>query len=198
MPPIDKKYACQTERIVSLLPVRVKEHEINNEIWREVTHPENIPQTGADFDLRCSKKDGQWSFLTMPIEIELCRDRFETGQYSVLGIVRRCHRTLKNEFSGYYAGLVFIGLETPARHFEIPLKIYKPGDPDEKAYCKPVRRRRFVFFPAFSRISAGRLTLTNSTTIFAPVANNRTGIAAWAVCRAGIRNLSISDLHSRN
>lgn len=109
------------------LPVKIEAHEAQNKIWREITHLESISDTGAGFYLSREFEAGQLLHLTMPLEKDLRLYDLDAEQYSIWGIIRHCHRTLRNKFSVYHTGVAFIGQHPPAGYHKNPSTIYKPG-----------------------------------------------------------------------
>ncbi len=122
---IAENNARQAERIVLSLPIRVEAHDFQNKIWREISHLESVSNIGAGFYLSRPFEVGQLLCLTMPLEKNLRRYDHDQEQYSVWGIVRHCHRTLKNEFSVYHIGVAFIGQMPPSGYRKNPLTIYQ-------------------------------------------------------------------------
>jgi hypothetical protein len=120
-----EKNGRQNERIAISLPIRVTAHEKNSKVWGEVTHLESVSGNGAGFYLSRAFEVGQLLYLSMPIERDLRKYDFDAEQYAVWGIVRHCHRTLRNKFSVYHLGVAFIGSESPRSYRRNPLTIYK-------------------------------------------------------------------------
>jgi hypothetical protein len=134
MTSIAEKTERHTERIVISLPIRVEAHEVENPPWLEVTHLESVSNIGAGFYLTRSFEVGQLLFLTIPLERDLRRYDHDKDQYSVWGIVRHCHRTLKNNLPVYHVGVAFIGQEPPSGYFENPSTIYQLGEINESGF----------------------------------------------------------------
>ncbi len=125
MTSIAEKNVRQAERVVLSLPIRVEAHDIQNKVWREISHLESVSNIGAGFYLSRLFEVGQLLCLTMPLEKNLRRYDHDQEQYSVWGIVRHCHRTLKNRFSVYHLGVAFIGQQPPFSYRKNPSTIYK-------------------------------------------------------------------------
>ena len=134
MSSIAEKTERHTERIVISLPIRVEAHEIDSPPWLEVTHLESVSEIGAGFYLTRSFEVGQLLFLTIPLERDLRRYDHDKEQYSVWGIVRHCHRTLRNNFPVYHVGVAFIGQEPPPNYFDKPSTIYQLGKISESGF----------------------------------------------------------------
>jgi len=124
MKSIAEKDVRQCERVVLSFPIRVEAQNLQNKIWREIAHLESVSNIGAGFYLSRPFEVGQLLCLTMPLEKNLRRYDHDKDQYSVWGIVRHCHRTLKNEFSVYHLGVAFIGQTPPSGYRSNPLTIY--------------------------------------------------------------------------
>ena len=110
------------------LPVWVEANDAQNKIWREVTHLVSVLDSGADFYVSRPFEVGQILCLTMPLEKTLRRYDFDADQYTVWGIVRHCHRTLRNKTSVYHIGAAFIGQNAPDGYRRNPLTIYHLGE----------------------------------------------------------------------
>lgn len=120
-----EKTERRSERMSISLPIRVEAHETQNRVWREVTHLESVSDIGAGFYLSRLIEIGQILFLSMPLEKELRRYDYDKEQYCIWGVVRHCHRTIREKFSVYHIGVAFIGQEPPFSHRKNPLTIYK-------------------------------------------------------------------------
>jgi hypothetical protein len=128
MTSIREKNTRLAGRVALPLPILVESHDKNNKIQREVTHLESISKIGAGFYLTRSLEIGQLLFLTMPVEAALRFYDYDKEQYSIWGIVRYCHQTLKTASCVYRIGAAFIGQEPPASYRKNPLTIYQLGE----------------------------------------------------------------------
>lgn len=150
---IAKKNGRQSDRIVTSLPIRVEGHNVQNTVWREITHLEGVSRTGAGFYLNRPLEVGQLLCLTMPVESHLRLYDHDKEQYSVWAIIRHCHRTLKTKSSVYHIGAAFIGPEPPASYHQNPLTIYQPNEIGENGFWRisetrqPVQNRRHARYP---------------------------------------------------
>lgn len=134
MTSIAEKTERHTERIIISLPIRVEALDIENKPQREITHLESVSEIGAGFYLSRPFEVGQLLFLTMPLERDLRRYDHDKEQYSVWGIIRHCHRTLRNSFSVYHVGVAFIGQYPPSNYYNNPLTIYQLGEINESGF----------------------------------------------------------------
>lgn len=123
-----EKNARQAERIALLLPVRVEAKDAHNKNWSEITHLEAVSKIGAGFYLNRPFEVGQLLLVNLPMKNELQRFDGTESHYAVWGVVRHCHRTLRNEYSVYHIGVAFIGREAPFSYRQNPLTIYKIGE----------------------------------------------------------------------
>lgn len=143
-----EKTERQAERVALSLPIRVEARDVQNTIWREITHLESVSEIGAGFYLSRLFEVGQLVCLTMPLDRVLRRYDLDAEQYTVWAIVRHCHRTLRNKFSVYHIGVAFIGREPPVNYRKNPLAIYKLGKFKENGFFeisednRPVSRRK--------------------------------------------------------
>jgi len=120
-----EKTRRQVERFVMSLPVRVEAHDIQNKIWRELTHLETVSYRGAGFYLSRVFGVGQLVLLTLPLPKELRRYDFDEEQYAIWGIVRHCHRKLRGNSSVYHVGVAFIGPQPPYSYRKNPQTSYQ-------------------------------------------------------------------------
>lgn len=134
MTSIAEKTERQTERIIISLPIRVEAPDLENQPLCELTHLESVSEIGAGFYLSRSFEVGQLLFLTIPLERDLRRYDHDKEQYSVWGIVRHCHRTLRNNFPVYHTGVAFIGQEPPSNYHHDPSTIYQLGEINESGF----------------------------------------------------------------
>ena len=143
----------QTERIAMLLPVRIEANDAHNQIWRELTHLESISDSDADFYVSRPFEVGQILCLTMPLDRAMRRYDFDAEKYSVWGIVRHCHRTLRNQSPVYHIGAAFIGQNAPVGYRKNPSTIYEldgaghNGFPQIKEVAQTILPRNRTRFP---------------------------------------------------
>lgn len=131
---ISPKTGSGSERVTISLPVKVEAQLAADEFWREISHIEAVTKTSADFYLTRPFEIGQLLLLKTPIRKELRLFDLELERYCVWGIVRTCNPALRDNLTGYYISVAFIGAKPPQSFRQNPATVYKLDKPGEDGF----------------------------------------------------------------